>query len=258
MVKVKDILKILENFAPYSLAENWDNCGLLIGDQEAEVTKVICALDITEKVVEEAAEEGAQLIVAHHPIIFTSTHSVTTDSVTGKIIIKMIEKRISGICMHTNADSAKGGVNDLLAEKLELKEIESLGAGDTQSLGRIGNLQNEMYLKDFAIFVKKKLNAGGVRYTDGGKKVRRVAVLGGAGGKLMDYAIEKGADTYVIGDCSYDIMMRAHDLGLNLLDAGHFPTENAIAEGFSRLIAQKLPNIEVLVSSVHKDCIEFI
>jgi putative NIF3 family GTP cyclohydrolase 1 type 2 len=114
-----------------------------------------------------------------------------------------------------------------------------------------------MSLADFALHVKTSLGAGGVRVADGGKQVSRVAVGGGACGKLMDYAVAKGADTFVIGDCSYDIMMRAHDIGLNLLDAGHFPTENPVAYGFRDCIAEYFPNIRVQVSLVHADCISF-
>ena len=258
MTQVKDILDLLETFAPYELAESWDNCGLLVGDRQTKVSKVLCALDITHTVIEEAEAIGAQLIVAHHPVIFTQTNTVTTDTVTGSMIISMIQKGISGICMHTNADCAQGGVNDLLAQKLGLHEIENLGAGDTGTLGRVGNLPKAMALENFAAYVKDRLKAGGVRYTNGGKTVQRVAVLGGAGGKLMEYALQKGADTYVIGDCSYDIMQKAHDLGLNLIDAGHFPTETAIAEGFAAQISQAFPQIEAVVSQKHKDCIEFV
>lgn len=258
MAKVSDVLSVLEQFAPYELAESWDNVGLLVGDRHYEIKTVLCALDITERVVDEAIEIGANLIVAHHPVIFTSVNAVTSDSTTGKIIIKMLKNDISGICMHTNADCADGGVNDLLAEKLQLMNIEILGAGETGTLGRIGEITNEMQLIDFVRTVQNQHCAGGVRYTNGGKLVKKVAVLGGGGGKLMDFAIKKGADTYVIGDCSYDIMMRAYDLGLNLIDAGHFPTENAIAEGFCKLISEKVCNIEVKTSKNHKDCINFI
>lgn len=257
MTAVKDILQVLEQAAPYELAEGWDNVGLLVGDPEETVTGVLCALDITLPVVEEAIEQGCNLIVAHHPVIFTSVSRVTADTVTGKILIKMIRNGISGICMHTNMDCAEAGVNDLLAASLGLTDVVSMGAGDTGTLGRVGNLPHPMTLADFAAHVKASLGAGGVRVADGGKTVSRVAVGGGACGKMMDYAVAKGADTFVIGDCSYDLMMRAHDIGLNLLDAGHFPTENPIAYGFRDCIAEHFPDAPVRVSKVHADCISF-
>ena len=257
MIQVKQVLQCLEQAAPYELAESWDNVGLLVGDPEAEVEGVLCALDITEAVVEEAAERGCNLIVAHHPVIFTSVSRVTADTVTGRIVISMIRKGISGICMHTNMDCASAGVNDLLAASLGLTDVVNMEAGENGQLGRVGNLPHPMTLQEFAEHVKVSLDAGGVRVADGGKMVSRVAVGGGACGKMMDSAASKGADTFVIGDCSYDIMMRAHDIGLNLLDAGHFPTENPVARGFRDLIAEQFPNLRAEVSSVHCDCISF-
>ncbi|MGM9676763.1 MAG: Nif3-like dinuclear metal center hexameric protein [Butyricicoccus sp.] len=257
MVQVKDVLHCLEQAAPYALAEHWDNVGLLVGDPEAKVEGVLCALDITETVVEEAAERGCNLIVAHHPVIFTSVSRVTADTVTGRILISMIQKGISGICMHTNMDCASAGVNDLLAASLGLTDVINMEAGEGGNLGRVGNLPKPMTLQDFAKHVKLSLGAGGVRVADGGKPVQRVAVGGGACGKLMDYAVAKGADTFVIGDCSYDLMMKAHDIGLNLLDAGHFPTENPVAHGFRDLIAAQFPELDITVSRLHCDCISF-
>ncbi|HBI63855.1 MAG TPA: Nif3-like dinuclear metal center hexameric protein, partial [Clostridiales bacterium] len=126
MIQVKQVLQCLEQAAPYELAESWDNVGLLVGDPEAAIDGVLCALDITEAVVEEAAERGCNLIVAHHPVIFTSVSRVTADSVTGRILMAMIRKGISGICMHTNMDCAAAGVNDLLAASLGLTEVENM------------------------------------------------------------------------------------------------------------------------------------
>ena len=257
MIQVKQVLQCMEQAAPYELAESWDNVGLLVGDSEAPVEGVLCALDITEAVIEEAAERGCNLIVAHHPVIFTSISRVTADTVTGRILISMIRKGISGICMHTNMDCAPAGVNDLLAASLGLTDVQNMEAGEGGNLGRVGNLPRTMTLEEFAKHVKRSLDAGGVRGADGGKPVRRVAVGGGACGKLMDFAVRKGADTFVIGDCSYDLMMKAHDIGLNLLDAGHFPTENPVARGFRDLIAAQFPNLMVEVSDVHCDCISF-
>ncbi len=188
---------------------------------------MLCALDVTEGVVQEAADCGAQLIVAHHPLIFTSVHAVTADDTTGRALMTAIRHGISVICMHTNADCAEGGVNDVLAAALGLTEIVNMEAGENGMLGRVGNLPEAMPPRAFAAYVKERLHAGGVRFTDAGKPVRRVAVGGGACGKMMDSALGKGADAFVIGDCSYDIMQRAQALGLTLVDAGHFPTGGA-------------------------------
>ncbi len=258
MTTVQDILHILEEFAPYPLAESWDNVGLMAGDRRQAVTRVLCALDVTEAVIAEAAALGAELVVAHHPLIFTSVKAVTEDDAAGRTLRRAIRQDIAVICMHTNADCAEGGVNDALAAALGLADVVPMGAGEGGLLGRVGDLAHPMQPEEFARFVKGSLSAGGVRFTDGGREITRAAVGGGACGKLMDFALEKGAQAFVIGDCSYDLMQRAQSLGLTLVDAGHFPTENPIASVFASRIAAACPEVETHVSAVHKDCIQFV
>lgn len=258
MITVQDIVLLLESIAPLTLAESWDNVGLLCGDRQHAVLRVLCALDITEQVVEEAIKRDVQLIVAHHPVIFTSVSRVTTDDVTGRILRKAIQHDIALICMHTNADCAQGGVNDALASALFLTNVINMGAGENGMLGRVGDLPRQMQPREFALYVKECLRAGGVRFCDGGKPIQRVAVGGGACGKMMDHAVAKGADAFVIGDCSYDLMQRAQSLGLTLTDAGHFPTENPVAAAFADQIKSAFPSLAVTVSTCHEDCIQFV
>lgn len=258
MTILQHILSCLERFAPYELSESWDNCGLMAGDRTQQISKVLCALDVTEAVVQEANDCGAQLVVAHHPAIFTSVCQLTEDDATGRVLRQAIRHNIAIICMHTNADCAQGGVNDALAQALGLSEIMNLEAGENGQLGRVGNLSREFDAVGFAHYVKARLLAGGARYVCGKTPIRRVAVGGGACGKLMDFAIRKGADAFVIGDCSYDIMQRAESVGLTLVDAGHFPTENLIVPVFSKLIHTQFPEVECICSKRHVDCIHFV
>lgn len=258
MPTVNDILHCLEQFAPYELAESWDNCGLMTGNRAQKVARVLCALDATEDVIAEAVRRGAQLVVAHHPLIFTSVRSVTEGDATGRALRQAIVHDIAVICMHTNADCAQGGVNDALAAALGLSQVVNMEAGENKMLGRVGNLPARMSPKVFAEYVKDALDAGGVRYTDGGRTIGRVAVGGGACGKMMDAAVAKGADAFVIGDCSYDLMQRAQSIGLTLVDAGHFPTENPIAKTFAAHLGRCFPTIEPMVSQDHHDCIQFV
>ena len=258
MPTVNDVLHCLEEFAPYELAESWDNCGLMVGARGQKVDSILCALDATEDVILEAVRKQAQLVVAHHPMIFTSVHSVTEDDATGRGLRQAIRNDISVICMHTNADCAEGGVNDALAKALELRHITNMEAGENRMLGRVGDLSEPMSPCAFAAYVKNALGAGGVRYTDGGRMIRRVAVGGGACGKMMDAAAAKGADAFVIGDCSYDIMQRAQSIGLTLVDAGHYPTENPVAYAFAERLSHCFSAVHVMVSEDHKDCIQFI
>ena len=240
MTTVQDILTFMEGLAPYELAESWDNVGLLCGDRAQEVTSVLCALDVTETVVQEAAERGVQLVVAHHPAIFTSVSRVTSDDTTGRVLRYAIKHDISIICMHTNADCAEGGVNDALASALFLTNVVSMEAGENGMLGRVGDLPREMQPREFALYVKECLRAGG------------------ACGKLMDYAVAGGAQAFVIGDCSYDLMQRAQAIGLSLVDAGHFPTENPVAAVFADKITAAFPQVLTEVSERHADCIQFV
>ncbi len=258
METVGEILKYMEELAPYELAENWDNVGLLCGDREQEVYSVVCSLDVTREVIGEAKEKGAGLIVAHHPVIFTSVSSVTEDDRTGRILREAICGGISLICMHTNLDCANGGVNDALAAALSIKNVVNMEAGENGMLGRVGDLPQELSPEKFAAYVKEHLWAGGVRFCDGRHPVRRVAVGGGACGKLMDQAISKGADAFVIGDSSYDLMQKAESLGLTLVDAGHFPTENTVVPVIAEKLGAAFPSVEVWVSEKHADCIKFV
>ena len=144
MPTVNDILTCLEQFAPYDLAESWDNVGLMAGDRTQTVSRVLCALDVTETVAQEAHRIGAQLIVAHHPLIFTSVRHVTADDVTGRVLRFVTKNDISVICMHTNADCAQGGVNDALAAVLGLSHVVNMEAGENGMLGRVGDLSAPM------------------------------------------------------------------------------------------------------------------
>lgn len=257
MITVQDILTRLEEIAPYSLAENWDNVGLLCGDAAQEVTGVLCALDITRPVISEAIEQSAQLVVAHHPAIFTSINRVTSQDETGRILRFAIQHNIAFICMHTNMDSADGGVNDAFAEALHLSHIVNMEGGENKTIGRVGDLSETMSPDVFAVYVKQCLSANGVRYCNGGRDIHRVAVGGGACGAMMDAAIQKGADAFVIGDCNYSTMQKAQAMGLTLVDAGHFSTENPVVSVFAREIAGAFPDLSVSISARHADCISF-
>ncbi len=258
MTNVQDVLTLMESIAPPELKESWDNVGLLCGDRVQEATGVICALDVTRKVLGEASQKGANIVVAHHPVIFTSVGCVTEDDETGRILREAVLRGISIICMHTNLDCAWGGVNDALASALGLAQVENMEAGENRMLGRVGALPQEYYPEEFAVYVKGCLKAGGVRFCDGGRPISRVAVGGGACGKLMDAAIAKGAEAFVIGDCSYDLMQRAESLGLTLVDAGHFPTENTVVPVVAEKISKAFPSLNVSVSEEHADCIHFV
>ena len=257
MPTVKEIETFLFSLAPRDLAQSWDNVGLLVGDPQKEVSRVLVALDITQTVEEEAAAGGYDLIVAHHPVMNCAWHpvqSIRDDDPQGHLLLTMVRSGVAGICMHTNLDSAQGGVNDALAETLGLRDIAPLGE---DGIGRIGVLPAPMDLRDFAALVKERLGANGVCYAAGNPNVYSIAVGGGAcASELMD-AVKAGCDTFVTADVKYNQFWDARDLGLNLIDAGHFPTENPVVPLLAKKIAAQFPEVTVFLSETHRDCMKF-
>ena len=262
MATVHDVLTFLETLAPRSMKMDWDNVGLLCGSRKTEVSKILVALDPFEGVCEEAAAWGADLIVTHHPLIFQALKSITDDTSIGRSIQLLCRKNISAINAHTNLDCAPGGVNDRLAAALGLSEVEVIDPmgvdanGAQWGLLRKGTVA-EQPLPEFLSTVKSALGCEGLRYVDGGKPVNKVAVGGGAcASGLMD-AYYAGCDTFVTSDVKYNQFWDAKDLGMNLIDAGHFYTENPVTGCLAEKIAAEFPEIEVKISETHRDCMKF-
>ena len=253
MTTVNDILNYIETLAPVSLKMDWDNVGLLCGSGTAPVTKVLVALDPFEHVCNEAAQWGAELIVTHHPLIFKSLTGITDETSIGRGIMTLCRNGISAINAHTNLDCAEGGVNDVLAETLGLSDISPIG--DT-SLLRCGLVETQD-LAHFLIHVNAQLHCDGLRYVDSGKRVRKVAVGGGSCADEMMDALAAGCDTFITADVKYNQFWDAHDLGLNLIDAGHFCTENPVISVLAEKIAARFPEIQVKISETHADCMKF-
>ena len=246
-----DILNCLHRLAPPELAESWDNNGLLCGRLDAPVTKILVALDPFEAVAEEAAAIGAQLLVTHHPLLFRPAASVTDETAVGRTLLSLIEHGIAAINAHTCLDAAPGGVNDALAAALGLEDIASTGG--MWRMGRVP-LQPAAH---FASVVRHRLQAGGVRFADAGRPVQRVAVCGGAGMDFLQEAADAGCDTFVTGDVKYNGFWDAVDLGLNLIDAGHFPTENPVCTVLANTLRSAFPELEVCLSQTHRDIVQF-
>ncbi|MBE6989414.1 MAG: Nif3-like dinuclear metal center hexameric protein [Ruminococcaceae bacterium] len=254
MTTVRDIERMLFTWAPRELAEEWDNVGLLVGDPDIPVRRILVALDITEAVVAEAAEQGAELIVAHHPVMNCTWHRVQTvraDDRQGRILTALIQQGIAVICMHTNLDAAEGGVNDMLAHRLGLTDLIPLSV---EKIGRVGTLNSEIPLVEFTRSVVKLLRANGLRYTDRGRPVQRVAVGGGACGDYIRQAVEMGCDTFVTSDLKYHDFLDTTEI--NLIDAGHFPTEDLICTELVRRISAAFPGVTSVKTAAH--CREII
>jgi dinuclear metal center YbgI/SA1388 family protein len=264
MVTVQDIYDLMNEKAPFSIQMSFDNAGFLVGDRTQPVTKVLVALDITEEVAQEAAERGCQLIVSHHPVIFHPVKQITTDDPTGRKLRALIRNDLSAICCHTNLDMAEDGVNDQLARKAGLIDLELLAVegsypdGTPYGCGRVGNLATgETTLAKYLTFLKTQLAPNGLRYVDAGKPIHRVAVGGGACADYMDDALRLGCDTFVTSDVKYDGFLDAKAKGLNLIDAGHFPTENVVCPQIAGWIRDAFPAVEVTLSERHKEVFSY-
>ena len=252
MATVADILNFIETLAPRELKMEWDNVGLLCGGKDRPVTKIMVALDPFEHVCREAAAWGAELVVTHHPLIFTAPKSITDETSVGRTVQFLCAHGISAINAHTNLDCAEGGVNDVLANTLELTDVSVIGG---ENLLRAGKFEAD--LPAFLAHVKEKLGCKGLRYVDGGKPVRKVAVGGGScAGGMLD-ALDAGCDTFVTADVKYNQFWDAKELGMTLIDAGHFQTENPVVAVLAEKIAGAFPEIEVKISGTHGDCMKF-
>lgn len=232
MVTCQYVMSILEELAPKKLAEEWDNPGLLVGSPQQEVKKVLVCLDVTPRVVRKAVTLHADMIVAHHPLIFKPVKKVRTDLPLGNMLETLLTNKIAVYAAHTNLDIAKGGVNDVLAHSLGLQHVASFVLMDSEpgaSLGRMGALPEPMEIDDFAKMVCASLPAEYVRVVKAGsQKVRKVAICSGSGSEFIDKASFWGADVYVTGDVRYHEALHAAEIGIHLIDAGHFPTEYPI------------------------------
>lgn len=261
MVTVADILTFIESIAPPYMKESWDNVGLNCGRLDRPVTKILLALDPFTHVCAEAKEMGADLLITHHALLWNPGF-ITDRDTQGRNTLFLIENGIAHINAHTNLDQAPGGVNEVLARTLGLQNVEVLNPQGTDDLGRPWGLihMGETDLTDLEAFlntVKDALHCDGLRYTDGGKPVRRVAVGGGSCSGAMHEVAAAGCDTFVTADVKYNGFWDAKDLGLTLIDAGHFHTENPVIAVLAEKISARFPDVEVKISETHRDCMKF-
>ena len=255
MATVADILHFVETLAPRSMKMDWDNVGLNCGHTDRPVSKILVALDPFTHVCREAKETGADLLVTHHALIFKPGFITDLDN-QGRNTLFLIENGIAHINAHTNLDQAPGGVNDVLAKKLGLENVQIVNPKDGIGLMRCGEV-SEQTLETFLATVKNNLGCEGLRYVDGGKPVSKVAVGGGSCAGGMTEVLAAGCDTFVTADIKYNQFWDARDLGLNLIDAGHFHTENPVVAVLAEKIAAAFPEIQVEISKSHADCMKF-
>lgn len=240
-MKICEIYDYLKEIAPLELQEDWDNAGFLFGSREEDLNGAILALDATSDVIEEAHEKKCNLIITHHPLIFGSISDVLQEDVTGRKLLLLGKYGINVISMHTNLD--KTLVNEVLIKKLGVLTYEP-----GLDYMRVGYLEEPAVISDYLNFLKESLNNDGLRYYSCGKPVYKVAGIGGAGAEGLTDAFKCGCDTFVTADVKHHEWIAAKELGINLIDADHFNTENPVIPELHELLSRKYPSEKIFIS----------
>lgn len=253
-MKVKELTEWLGGNFPAAVAEDWDNVGLLTGDDESEVKHVFLALDLTEAVLDEAIQAGADMIVTHHPMIFSGIKKINNHSFTGRKILTLIQKGIVYYAMHTNYDVL--GMADLSAGYTKMHDTTVLSVteereGEVQGFGRVGKLPREMTLREYAQLVKESLKLNDVKvYGNLDSMVKCVAVCTGSGKSMIKDVIKAGADVYVTGDIDHHTGIDTVAQGLALIDAGHYGTEYIFMDAMKKELTQAFPELKISCAEV--------
>lgn len=241
-----DIIDILEKQSPMSYAMSWDNVGLLVGRKTKEVSKILLALDATKEVCDYAINNSFDMIVTHHPMIFSKVGRVNDETVLGDKVLSLIEHGISCYAMHTNFDTI-GGMAKLAANMLALQDISVLEETcEGEGIGQVGDLSNELTLLELANLVKAKFSLESVLvFGDFESKINRAAISPGSGKSVIDYAIGEKAQCLITGDIGHHEGIDAVDMGLNIIDASHYGLEKIFMQHIKEYILSKCDKIEV-------------
>ncbi len=268
VVEQSCLFQILDLIAPPELAEPWDNVGpQIISDSDKKISKIILCLDCCAPVIKEALKIGAELIISHHPLIFSPLSGLVSSQYPCNLIHDIIRSGISLFVMHSNLDKAAGGVNDCLARMVGLDEVVPLArqtgtdsAVSESGLGRIGNYPVPKKLGHLCNEIKGRLGLSRIRFVgDSDMEVSRMAVCSGSGADLAHEASKKGANAFLTGDVKYHQAREAQAHGIALIDAGHFATERiilpALKEEITRMVKEQKQGdgLEIFISSDEKD-----
>ena len=247
-MKVKDIIKVIEEFAPLSIQEDWDNCGLCVGSPEDEVSSVILALDCTPSLVDEAVRCGADMIVTHHPLIFSGLKKISPEDQVGLAVIKAVRAGISVYAAHTSADKVIRGVSGAMAARLGLENVRILSdEGEGTGLGVVGDLPVPLTADQALALVKERFSLPVVKASRPvGGMISRVAMCGGSGGSLIGEALRSGAQLYISGDISYHNYFTPE--GFMIMDIGHYESEIDIVDILFSLIKKNFPTFAVRIA----------
>ena len=237
-MQIQEIISILESWAPLKYQESYDNSGLLVGDSKAEVTTALITLDCTEAVIDEAIQEKCNLIIAHHPIVFSGLKKMIGQNYVERTILKAIKNDIAIYAIHTNLDNIATGVNSIISERIGLQNTKILSPklsmnpnldNEVIGSGMIGELKEEMSLLELLEFLKIQFDLKAIKYTECTKKIKRVAVCGGSGSFLRLDAYANNADAFITSDFKYHEWFDAEGQ-MSFIDIGHYESERFTKE----------------------------
>ncbi|MFL0247399.1 Nif3-like dinuclear metal center hexameric protein [Candidatus Clostridium stratigraminis] len=268
-LKVRDLRNLMENLAPVNLKEDYDNVGLMVGNLEKEVSSILVALDCTLQVIKEAKEKNCNFILTHHPLLFIKPRSVTDETLIGKKIIELIRNDIAVYSAHTNLDSVYYGLNDMLVkllgyENYSIIEVNnSNNSSEKDGIGRLAVLPSPLTLIKICNHVKDKLEVKGLRYVgEDSKLIRRVAVVNGSGEDYYEAAFKLGADLIITGDTKYHNTSDFSEMGMAIIDAGHFESEWPALKIFADNLRDELSALNytnnVIISEASKPIYKYL
>ena len=262
-MQIKEVIRALERFAPLPLQADFDNAGLQIGLTEADVSGALLCLDVTPKIVDEAVAKGCNLIVSHHPLIFRKLNRIADENEVQVTVRKAIEQRVAIVSMHTNIDSAQGGVNYKIAEKIGLHDLRFFGKqtvvdGVAGGDGVIGEVTEELAADDLILLLKKRFDVECVQCNQLLRRpVRTIAVCGGAGSFLLDDAIASGADAFITGEMHYHEYF-GHDQEIQIAVIGHYQSEQYTSEIFKSIIEEQCAGVRCFITELNTNPIIYL
>ncbi len=256
-MKVKEVYEFLDSYAPFAQQDEFDNSGLLIGDENSTVKGICLCLDITNAVIKEAVSHRANLIISHHPVIFDPLKCLEAGTPT----YELAKHKLSAICMHTNADMAEYGVTDIMIELLgfdKSDEVLEPVLSDGKGYGKVCKLPIPTRAASLAESCRDAFDCAVVRYSDTDRTITKVAVCSGAGGSAISHAVKAGCDAFITGDIKHSQWIEAQTHDLCLIDAGHFHTENILCNYLCGILSRKFHDIEIFTAQNSKDPCAYI
>lgn len=263
---LRGLCEHLEQFAPAWLAEPWDNVGLLVGDAEQSVRRIMTTLTVTPKVVDEAVEAKVDLLVAHHPLPFHPTKRLTSDTTSGRMLLRLVRHGVAIYSPHTSFDSCRAGINQRLAETLGLDQIEPLVIkpapeenDDPLGIGRLGQLPKQLTLDELAVQAKQIFRATHVQVIGpGSKPVAKVGLACGAAGGFLETAIGRGCDCFITGETNFHTCLEAEAREIGMILLGHYPSERFALKQLAEELSETFPQLTITASREDRDPVRFV